>query len=305
MACYHPIPAFQGGSEPPRLWPPKGTENTELPCGKCLGCRADRATQWAARCEHEASQFQNNAFVTLTYDEKNLPAENHLVPAHLTDFLKRLRSHAHRHRSDFNRDERRNIRYFACGEYGEANQRPHYHAILFNCGFRDPTRVTSTLYQSDTLSALWGHGLARYGPATPAAANYIAQYSLKKQGAGDFDADGVWRPAPFLRMSLRPAIGADWLDTYHEELRHGTLVGKDGHERPIPRYYLKRLKDRGIHLVNLNGDRATFSSITDEILYNNWLKRKATPPENRSEKRRQATELIHQQRKQALENRKL
>jgi len=65
----------------------------------------------------ESLCHEDNAFITLTYDNENLPENATLVPKDLKDFQKRLRYHA-------NID----LRFFSVGEYGEKTQRPHYHA---------------------------------------------------------------------------------------------------------------------------------------------------------------------------------
>lgn len=105
--------------------------------------------QWAVCCALEAKQWQHNYFVTLTYDDFNVPLREHckvdkftgevtdlnnvmtLLPDHLKAFLKRLRTNAERQL------DHQGIRFFACGEYGPLNMRPHYHLILFNCPLPD------------------------------------------------------------------------------------------------------------------------------------------------------------------------
>ena len=252
MACYAPMQALQDGpSGAGRLWPPKGTANLEIPCGRCIGCRTDKATEWASRCTHEASLWASNHFVTLTYDDEHLPANGHLQARDLQLFIKRLRKYVSSS-TELDRDPRVSVRYFACGEYGETTERPHYHGLFFNLGLTDLVRVggrpgpggrSPALYESAALRELWPSGSNRIGEATPAAAAYIAQYNLKKQGAGGHDRDGVERPPPFLRMSLKPAIGHDWLKRYQTDLQHGYLVTSDGRQKRIPRYYRKKVSE--------------------------------------------------------------
>lgn len=295
MACYHPIPALQlapGG--PVKLWPPIGTANLQLPCSKCIGCRTDRASEWAQRCAHEATQWPTNIFVTLTYDDAHLPAGGDLEPGHLRNFIKRLRKSAIEHSSRYRRDSKSGIRYLASGEYGSKGKRPHYHALFFNLDFADRRRTAADLYESPTLSALWGNGQVRFGDATPAAAAYIAQYNIKKIGTGEvLDPDtGLIRRPPFLRMSLKPAIGSQWLAKYKTDLQHGYLVTDTGRKMKVPRTYVIKLEEQDPELhesIKLTAEKHRQQNIGDH-----------NDPE-----RQRAAELIHFHRKQLTERRKL
>lgn len=290
MACYHPIPARKdapGNTGGVTLWPPLGQANLQLPCGKCLGCRGAKAAQWGARATHEASLWEHNVFVTLTYDDEHLTKDAHLNAAHLTNFIKRLRKAAGENRGQkIGTDSRSNIRYLACGEYGETTQRPHYHAVLFNCGFRDAFQVGGELFESPELKRLWPYGANRIGQATAASATYVGQYAMKKQGRGDFNPlTGEERPAPFLRMSLRPAIGLDWLRRYSQDLLHGFMVDAQGTKRPIPRYYRKKTDELNWQL-------------SEQIEANQYIRRRDNPTDRGEPARLQAAEIIHQQQQQ-------
>lgn len=291
MPCYNPIPGRQDSpGQVVQLWPGMGEQNIAVPCGTCLGCRSSHATQWAHRCGHEASQWDHNIFITLTYDDENLPPEAHLRADDLTRFIKRVRKYTSQSHATCLQTNGTSVRYFACGEYGRENGRPHYHIILFNLDFADKYKVTQrgehTLYQSDTLHTLWPNGTANFGTATPASANYVAQYTLKKQGAGDHDRDGVYRPPPFIRMSQKPPLGSNWLELYKTDLRAGYLV-ETGHKQAIPRTYRLRLKKQGDQLY-------------DEIEYNIAKNRRIETPEQL-----RAHELIHTRLKQLTERRAL
>lgn len=188
--------------------------------------------------------YQNNIFLTLTYDDQHLPKEG-LDARALQNFLKRIRKHATTRSTHITKDHRHGIRYLACGEYGTQNERPHYHAILFNCGFTDRYKVGGTtdkglLYASEALNQLWRNGDARFAEANTATANYIAKYTLKKTGRVSADRDGVDRPPEFLRMSLKPFIGKKWLEQYATDLQNGYLI-VDGTKHSIPRTYIKEL----------------------------------------------------------------
>lgn len=51
------------------------TESLEVPCGRCMGCKADHAHEWAIRIYQEASLYDRNSFLTLTYDDDHLPQD--------------------------------------------------------------------------------------------------------------------------------------------------------------------------------------------------------------------------------------
>lgn len=309
MACYHPIPAFQrSAGEAPRLWPELGTENLALPCGSCLGCRTDKAREWAHRCGHETTRWPRNIFITLTYDDAHLPEHGYLDAAALTRFFKRLRKRAQDSRRSFDRNHRAGIRYFACGEYGEQTERPHYHAILFNCAFKDE-KISgrnddgTDLYTSATLRELWPFGHHKYGEANAAAAGYIAQYNLKKQWGGtDYYINGVQVPPPFLRMSRKPAIGTEWLAQYRDDLKMGYLV-ENARKTGIPRAYLKQLKKWE---EKQRGPAKNIEHITERIEWRKELaKREGKDREDRKPERLHDKERIHKRRKELAEQREL
>lgn len=230
----------------------------ELPCGSCLGCRTDTAADWARRCVHEASLWRHNCFLTLTYNNEELPKHGDLEPRHLTTFIKRLRSSINRGNPHVARNPHHGLRYVGAGEYGDRNGRPHYHLLLFNCGFTDVHQVGKNLLESRVLQQLWPAGEHRLGDLTGASANYVAQYTLKKQGTGKTycNRDGVIRVAPFMRYSLRPAIGHTWLQKYKNDLAHGYVV-TDGNKSRIPRSYAKKLQALDNDLISTAQARAS------------------------------------------------
>lgn len=212
----------------------------KLPCGQCAGCRLEKSRQWAMRCLHEKRLHRENCFVTLTYDDANLPPFGTLVKRDLQLFMKRLR-----------KEKGDGIRFYACGEYGDRNKRPHYHVLLFNCDFSDkrPTganRRGDRYYDSASLRAIWGLGHVLLGDVTFDSAAYVARYVMKKMtgplAVGHYDvvdANGevVARLPEFTLMSRRPGIGKGWFDRYGvETYAHDSCVINGREVRP-PRYY--------------------------------------------------------------------
>lgn len=297
MPCYHPIPAQQvAPGQKPRLFVREDVANLRLPCGKCLGCKTSRATMWAVRCMHEAREWPRSAsFLTLTYADAHLPATRYLQPDHLQLFFKSLRRKLDRARGD-------GIRYMACGEYGDRGLRPHYHALVFNLGLSDLQPIAKELYQSELIDSLWKRGQVAIGECTPASAAYVAQYTMKKQGRDapiQFDpSTGEVRPEPFLRMSLKPAIGAKWCDRNKGDLRKGYFT-IDGKRHQVPRAYSERLKNsKDPSDIRLAQEMAFNSS---SFLYSrSYQFSDASDPD-----RLRAAEVIHKKRKQLSERRSL
>jgi len=146
----------------------------EVACGQCIGCRIDKSKEWAARIVHESQMHQENTFVTLTYDQKNLPHDGSLKKSDFQKFMKRLRR----------RHEDKTIRYFHCGEYGEKLSRPHYHACIFGIDFSDRVPYSQAndviTWTSEELTDIWGMGFTTCGELNYATAGYTSRYILKK-----------------------------------------------------------------------------------------------------------------------------
>lgn len=191
----------------------RGSPDYQIPCGKCDGCAADRSLQWAVRMAHEAQMHDRNCFVTLTYQE----APEAINKKDVQDFIKRLRHHSDRE-----------IRYFACGEYGEKTRRPHYHAILFGEDFLGGAYdIDDRLYGNRILDEIWGKGITSIGEFTMASACYVAGYVNKKLND----------PDTFSLMSKKPPIGRRWLDKNWEELSRSGRTVINGQVLPVPKVY--------------------------------------------------------------------
>jgi hypothetical protein len=223
----------------------KGVDGTlELPCGQCIGCRLERSRQWAMRCLHESSLYESNSFITLTYDDSNLPAGGSLNYPDFQRFMKRLR-----------KNSKSAIRFYMGGEYGESTARPHFHACLFGYDFPDKVFFRKSasgekLYTSKFLESLWPFGLSSIGDVTFASAAYIARYCVQKVTGDAADAhyscpefvdeDGVIRSSvvpEFNHMSLKPGIGARWLSKYQTDVFPRDYVVVNGVKTKPPKYY--------------------------------------------------------------------
>lgn len=243
MACYFPLKAYiDKGSNAYKYklvfrrsesW--KG-ESIDLPCGRCIGCRLEKSRQWAVRCMHEASLYENNCFLTLTYNDENLPSNWSLIKEEFPLFMKRLR-----------KKYGEGIRYYHCGEYGEKNKRPHYHAIVFNHDFEDKVfhkmSGTNKLYTSESLDKLWSKGFATLGDVTFESAGYVARYAMKKitgENAIEYYGGRVPEYSTMSRGSKKigtGGIGKGWYDKYKSDVYPLDRVVVRGSLSRPPRFY--------------------------------------------------------------------
>lgn len=260
MPCYHPLPGYMSvslGESGKTAWrfsrSKKLVDPVRVPCGRCIGCKLERARQWSVRCMHHAQMREDNSFITLTYDEKHLPADGGLRPEHFTNFMKALRPRVGAP-----------IEYFMCGEYGDNFGRPHYHAILFGVRFPDEellstTSAGSTLCTSAVLTALWRRGFATIGAVTLESAAYVARYTSKKIYGSkasrhytkiDPHSGEIFRiKSEYIRMSLKRPIGRNWFDQFKSDVYPRDEVIVRGQRQKPPRYYDKQLSEAEIQPI--------------------------------------------------------
>ena len=211
-----------------------------VPCGKCLPCLKKRRSDWTLRLEHEYLESDSAYFVTLTYDNHNVPRTKEGYPTlykkHVQDYIKRLRNshvaYVVRELGLKTRKEVKNvskpIRYFAVGEYGSKTRRPHYHIILFNMDIGN----------TNSLGTKWKYGHVDIGTVTGSSINYTTKYMFKQFGQKDK------RIRPFTLMSKKPIIGNSYLEKYGKyHIINGELQTRDmnGRSRRLPKAYIQRL----------------------------------------------------------------
>lgn len=136
-----------------------------------------------------------------------------------------------------------NIRFFHCGEYGEKQGRPHYHACLLNFDFPDKYHYCNSprgdpLYRSSELEKLWPYGLCQIGSVTFESAAYVARYITKKITGPMADYHYQGRKPEYTTMSRRPGIGVPFLKKFHSDIYpHDRVVIRGRVQVNPPRFY--------------------------------------------------------------------
>lgn len=263
MSCFHPIKCWRVQDETKLCFADnpkirgKFTEQLRVPCGKCIGCMLDRANEWATRCYCETKEWKENCFITLTYNDENLPKNKQLCKKDLQDFWKRLRYYFEGKETWVNPQNGKienPIRYFVCGEYGPKTHRPHYHACVFNwkpsdLKFYKENHNKDRLFTSETLNKIWGKGFVIVGELTYESACYVARYVSKKIFKKSADYDTAKIQKEFTLCSTNGGIGIKYWKEHKVKIteNEGILIKIKGKVKckKIPKYFMRKWKETG------------------------------------------------------------
>lgn len=293
MTCYHPIRAIVIGSkdngkknikivgkEYDNTFAGKQVyEEVMLPCGKCIGCRIEKSKDWANRLMLELMDHDKACFITLTYNDDNLPESHYidddgvlhtshtLVKKHFQDFMKRLRK----------RFQPIEIRFYACGEYGSKTKRPHYHAILYGIDFSEDrfihniTKEGYIQYRSPTLEKCWKFGFSMINEVNWQTCAYVARYVTKKFYGKQNIYYQTFNIVPeFSLMSRRPGIGRKYYDEHKDEIyRNQEIFISDakGGKKVMPPKYFDRLfeEERPEVMEQIKSNRMRMAILAKEL----------------------------------------
>lgn len=160
----------------------------DIPCGYCQPCRTAKAKLRGFKSFTNTLYAKGSMFLTLTYGafapitpNYSLTLDKSIIPR----FIKRLRKYIQTESRRLGVDIPR-IGVLYCGEYGDKDERPHYHVIIYNYKFNDlqPWRKSKSGHQcfrSLILEKLWPYGHSEIGTVTAASCTYVATYIYKKQ----------------------------------------------------------------------------------------------------------------------------
>ena len=214
----------------PSFWPTglnltASSKFIEISCGKCLNCKLKKSRDWATRCQYEMDRFPEGSslFLTLTYDDDNLPTrkvKRQTLVKPVKSWFSSVPVLNFRDIQLFNKRLREAIgpfRFFLCGEYGPTTFRPHYHGVYFGLKmsdfpdakiWRDTSHGHSSItYVSEKLNKIWKLGRVNFSLASFETCAYISRYICKpgKDFALKCEAEKIV-PSKLL-MSRRPGIG--------------------------------------------------------------------------------------------------
>jgi hypothetical protein len=207
-------------------------------------------------------------FVTLTYSPADIPPMGSLQKRDCQLFLKRLR-----------KNTKLKLRYFLVGEYGEKNQRPHYHCLIFS-DREIPIKMARDRKGKDRIvnsafhEAWYANSIVDVVPllgekSSRRVAQYCAGYVLKKL-TNEVTLPGLL--PEFILSSRKPGIGHAYTEIIADMLKSkniglegnpdvrfttgGHMITIDQKKYPIGRYMREKIKDL------LGGDQRTDLSKT-------------------------------------------
>lgn len=216
------------------LWLKVKGQDTPVPCGKCPPCKIRRVNEWVFRITwEEENNSTSSHFVTLTYDTAHVPLTPNgfmtLRKRDFQNFMKRLRKLC----------PGSNLKYYACGEYGETYQRPHYHAIILNVP--DPDLIP----QAWTIDGV-PLGAVHIGNVSGDSVAYTLKYIDKesfRQKRFRHSRDDRDREFPLMSKGLGKGYIEDaQIQAYHRADLSRNYVSRSGNHRvAMPRYYRQKL----------------------------------------------------------------
>lgn len=202
-----------------------------VPCGWCKNCLMQRKSEWAMRMQHELLYWKNASFITLTYDDQNLPMSEKniywptLRKTDLQKSIKRIRKEIYP----------KKIKYYMCGEYGPKTQRPHYHGIIYGLDYiKDVEVIIRNWDMCD-----WNEERIEKSiqSVNYDACSYVAEYVLKKINDRDDEEYGpTGREKPFRIQSN--GLGKQFAIEEKNRIINNKLTSR-GVAKTVPRYYLK------------------------------------------------------------------
>lgn len=197
---------------------------------------------------HELTEWNDSSFVTLTYDDNNLPITPvspigpvqypwpTLQKAEFQKFIKRIR----RDLGDTK------IKYYACGEYGEDKERPHYHCLFFGLGL---SRDHRAIIMENWPYCDWKNPQivkGSFGLVEPESIQYVAGYIHSKLSGEEARLNyDKYSREPVFRVGSQ-GLGKNYLLKHAEQISEQGYLTHRSIAHSLPRYYINKLDEIGL-----------------------------------------------------------
>ena len=215
------------GTVPDKLW---------VPCGKCFSCLSNMRSDWIFRLKQEMKACTTSAFfLTFTYQDEFLPMCHDASYPTLCKLD--IKTCLHRFFHSSRPIMRMKMRYFLVGEYGEENDRPHYHTALFGWQGDNVSLVNA-------LEDYWQFGGIHCLYLSGALIGYITKYMLKQYDDDWFKdkPDDIERPFRLMSKGLgQKGFVNKSMAKYLARNNLPSCVNDGDFLRRIPRYFYEKI----------------------------------------------------------------
>lgn len=213
-------------------------------CGKCLKCLTKRKAQWSYRITEEKRNSFSSYFVTLTYNNRNLPLGDNGATINKNDhfeFISKLKELEHpktlklrksiskeeNDRKYYGIKETGKLKYYGVYEYGDQFNRPHAHYILFNV--RDIANIDLS----------WGRGNIEVDhDVNVNNIDYVLKYMVKYHSNGKYE--NKEKELSFMSKGIGSSTADKSFINQIRRIDSNQILNTRGSKIPIPRYYRKK-----------------------------------------------------------------
>lgn len=202
-----------------------------------------RKAQWSLRMVEEKRKSFSSYFITLTYNDKNVPhGENgHCINKNdHFEFIKVLKLYESpkvlrkRKMASLEEIERKangikevgKLKYYGISEYGDQTSRPHWHYILFNV--RDINNV----------SRAWNLGKVQVDECNVNTIDYVLKYMVKQRP--NKTSDDNQREVSFMSKGIGNSLADKEFIKYIGREDANFVLNARGTKIPLPRYFRKK-----------------------------------------------------------------
>jgi len=220
-------------------------------CGRCLPCLKKRKAQWSYRIENEMRHSVSAYFVTLTYDDNNLPVGNVVEREHHKIFIELLKlyeswpemaSRPDHSYEEFIRASNKvgeyaqnyryddyPVRYYGVCEFGGTSGRVHWHYLLFN------------ILDKRNIEKAWQAGLIQVDECNINTIDYVLKYMIKDR---ENDQPEGKKECSFMSKGIGMQGVTEEFIKQISAPENNQVVNSRGHKLALPRIYRKRYLDK-------------------------------------------------------------
>lgn len=207
-------------------------------CGKCYPCNLKRRHEWSARLIQESRCSAAALFLTLTYDDENLPRidldtgeinpePNEEITYFNAPMKRDIQLFLKRYRKWLAKESPCKIKYYCVSEFGGETLRPHYHMLIYYSAY-----IQHPKYHP--LADIWQQGNVCKGTLTQQSVAYVTKYHvISKKPFGDDLGSLTWS---LMSKGIAKRYAEDWTQDMADNYDTSCYKVAE-YSYPFPRYW--------------------------------------------------------------------